>query len=222
MLFFILLYIGATVIALLCLHRTVRRNRLLNHQAHVSQEQQMEQLISFIDQRLHTLEEDLTVLQQMLQEMPESQMVQPFTPSDSQPGVDWLALINNAIKGDREKLHQQIMQTEDAHIIDFADPYKHLNNHAYAEFSDHSSGGCLLVPHPDLPSRYFVFPLPNGGDWLSQHHDLLNTIFLMRGDPGTRSVTPQLHTPAVVSRKSSQAGTEQAIYGIVQKGVMMC
>lgn len=223
LLFFILLYIGANVAVLLCVHRAVRRNRLINREVTEAQVEQIRHLADDALKRFDRLEDSLQELRNMIQALREDPDAQSSAPtSGPQSSADWLALVNDAMKGEQEILYKHLMETADVHIIDFADQYLHLNNHAYAEFADHSSGGCLLVPNQDLPDNYLVFPLPNGGDWFSQHRDLLSAIFLIQGDPDTHRAAPYLQRPAIVCRNICGTDANQVIYRIVQKGLIVC
>lgn len=134
----------------------------------------------------------------------------------------WEALIHQAMGGDESsvlQLRQRIMQDKSVHIVDFADQYRHLNDHLYAEFSDRSSGGCLLIPADAAPDQYLAYPLPTGGDWFSRHRDLIMTIFDAPADLPHSGMAAGIEKPAALRAKAS-GGRKPTVYEIVEKGTL--
>lgn len=181
-----------------------------------------------LQEALQELQEQLDHMQQDLRTaLDQTEELRRLTSPQEEAAPEqesWEALIHQAMGGDESsvlRLRQRIMQDRSVHIVDFADQYRHLNDHLYAEFSDRSSGGCLLIPTDTASDQHLAYPLPTGGDWFPRHRDLITTVFDVPSDPLHGSAAMSVAKPATLRVKKS-GGRKPTVYEIVEKGTLSC
>lgn len=219
---FLLLALLLIVYVVLALRQArLRREIALAEQRHAEETERLRGSLRELQTQLEETQQDLRSVREQTEETLRLARAQQQSEPVEEP---WEMLIQRALSGDENsvlRLRQRIMQDGNVHIVDFADQYRHLNDHLYAEFSDRGSGGCLLIPADAAPGQYLAYPLPTGGDWFSRHRELLLTVFNAPTDSLHGSAVMGVKKPATLRVKAS-GGQKLTIYELVEKGTLGC